>query len=163
MRFATKASQNPFLDQSDIPSRLGYHPVGDMSVMSAKCHDWCAQENISTDLYECGSLEERGKKMRSDRNSIFSSIRLAPPIRAEAELQTFEADARAATFNNFIDLAKFHSTLYLIIIWYIILYWLDVDALHSDIRSSNAWLRIKSWQVPRERTRLFHRVIRKPR
>jgi hypothetical protein len=88
---------------------------------------------------------------------------LAPPIRAEAELQTFEADARAATFNNFIDLAKFHSTLYLIIIWYIILYWLDVDALHSDIRSSNAWLRIKSWQVQRERTRLFHRVIRKPR
>ena len=83
--------------------------------MSAK-YFGCAQENISTDLYECGSLEERGKKMRSDRNSIFSSIRLAPPICAEAELQTFEADARAATFNNFIDLAKFHSTLYLIII-----------------------------------------------
>lgn len=38
MRFATKASQNPFLDQSDIPSRLEYHPVGDMSVMSAKSH-----------------------------------------------------------------------------------------------------------------------------
>ena len=48
-------------------SRLGYHPVGDMSlVMSAEC----AKENLSTQLYEGRWLEERVKKMRTNSNSI---------------------------------------------------------------------------------------------
>ena len=48
-------------------SRLGYHPVGDMSlVMSAEC----AKENLSTQLYEGRWLEEKVKKMRTDSNSI---------------------------------------------------------------------------------------------
>ena len=42
------------------------------------------------------------------------------------------------------------------------MYWLGVDALHSLICSSHAWLQIKSWQVPRERSRLFHSVVSKP-
>ena len=34
--------------------------------------------------------------------------------------------------------------------------------MHSHICSSNAWLQIKSWQVPRERSHLFHSVVSKP-
>jgi hypothetical protein len=39
-------------------------------------------------------------------------MRFARLICAQAELQPFEADARAATLNNVLDLGKFHLTVH---------------------------------------------------
>ena len=81
----------------------------------------------------------------------------APLVSVEVELQPCGADARAA-FNNGLGLAKFSSTVYwTIYYWHILtIYWLGVDALHSHICSSSAWLQVKGWQVSSERSRLFH-------
>ena len=40
------------------------------------------------------------------------SMCFARLICAQAELQPFEADARAATLNNVLDLGKFHLTVH---------------------------------------------------
>ena len=42
----------------------------------------------------------------------FISMCFARLICAQAELQPFEADARAATLNNVLDLGKFHLTVH---------------------------------------------------